>query len=65
MENLKTDIGGMEKVKNIILEIQFLKVKKNGKKWSGKERTYEHNKLVFECEYLNGERIGKGKEYFT
>ena len=29
----------------------------------GKEYYCKYDKLKFECEYLNGERNGKGKEY--
>ena len=34
----------------------------------GKGNIKEYNydgKLLFECEYLNGERNGKGKEYYN
>jgi len=55
----------------LIFEGEFL----NGKKWSGKG--YEYNKVIYElkdgkgiiveskyeCEYSNGEKNGKGKEY--
>ena len=34
---------------------------KNGK---GHEYFLELDKLIFEAEYLNGKRIGKGKEYY-
>ena len=29
----------------------------------GKEYNGHYDKLIYECEYLNGERNGKGKEY--
>ena len=36
----------------------------NGKKWNGKGKEYNNkNKLIFEGEYLNGEKNGKIKEY--
>ena len=41
-------------IKNIIYEL------KDGK---GLVKEYNGNKLIFEGEYLNGERNGKGKEY--
>ena len=32
--------------------------------WNGKIKEYDNNgKLIFEGEYLNGEKNGKGKEY--
>ena len=58
-------------------KIQFKGEYKNGKKWNGKgyndknKIIYElHNgkgyifeNMIFEGEYINGERNGKGKEY--
>ena len=44
---------------NIIFEGEYLK----GKRWSGKVKQYWRNKLLFECQYVNGEINGKGKEY--
>ena len=38
--------------------------KKNGINGHGQEFLIESNDLVFEGEYLNGKRNGKGKEYF-
>jgi len=38
--------------------------KKNGINGPGQEFLIESNDLVFEGEYLNGKRNGKGKEYF-
>ena len=46
---------GYDENGNIIYEL------KNG---NGKVKEYYHNKLIFEGEYLNGQRWnGKGKEY--
>ena len=44
---------------NIIFEGEYLK----GKRWNGTIRQYCWNKLLFECQYINGEINGKGKEY--
>ena len=53
----------MEKEKNgnyLIYEGEYKKGKRNGK---GREYDYKHN-IIFECEYLNDEKInGKEKEY--
>ena len=35
----------------------------NGKLWNGKGVEYDKNIIIFEGEYLNGKRHGKGKEY--
>ena len=45
----------------LIFEGEYL----NDKKWKGIEKEYDEDteKLIFECEYANGERNGKGKEY--
>ena len=32
---------------------------------NGKYKEYDYGKLLFEREFLNGERIGKGKEYYN
>ena len=61
----------MEKEKNgnyLIYEGEYKKGKRNGK---GREYDYKHNEyddetnnIIFECEYLNDEKInGKEKEY--
>ena len=45
----------MEKVKNIIMEIQYLKANINGKRSGGcKEYDFLTGKLIFQGEYLNG-----------
>ena len=52
----------MEQEKNIQIRVdgEFL----NGKKWNGKIKEYsDMGDLIFEGEYLNGEKNGKGKEY--
>ena len=40
------------------------KYKVDGKNGIGKEYKLDTNELIFEGEYLNGKRNGKGKEYF-
>ena len=40
------------------------KYKISGKSGKGKEYLIETNKLIFEGEYLNGKRNGKGKEFY-
>ena len=32
-------------------------------KWTGRGKEFKRNKLIYEGEYLNGIRDGKGKEY--
>ena len=51
------------KYKKLILEIEYSKEEEFNKKGKGKEYA-EGNKLIFEGEYLNKKRNGKGKEYF-
>ena len=33
----------------------------NNKRWNGKGKEYNYDKLIYEGEYSNGERIGKVK----
>ena len=47
---------GYDKLNNIVYEL------KEGKGFI-KEYDYENGNLIFEGEYLNGEKNGKGKEY--
>ena len=53
--NLKWNGKGYDNNNNVVYEL------KNGNGYV--KRYYSDGKLVFECEYLNGERNGKGKEY--
>ena len=46
-------------LEDLIFEGEF----KNNKRWKGKGKEYLEGGLVFEGEYLYGERNGKGKEY--
>ena len=49
---------------NLIYYIQFSKKYiKYETKNKGKEFNFKNDKLIFEGEYLNGKRNGKGKEY--
>ena len=54
--------------KNFVVDIKDYKkisgkYKIGGKKGYGKEYIVNTNRLIFEGEYLNGKRNGKGKEY--
>ena len=68
-QKLKMIIYNKELQKRVLVNIELYKkesgkykiVEKNGK---GKEFMLYTNKLIFEGEYLNGKRSGKGKEYF-
>ena len=63
--------NGKGKEYNDIANVSFEGEFKNGKKWNnlnlkngkGYLKEYKNNVLIFEGEYLNGERNGKGKEY--
>ena len=37
----------------------------NGKKWNGKHKIYNKNgKIIYECDYLNGEKNGIEKRFY-
>ena len=62
-------IYNKELQKNCLVDLEYYKkqcekykiCEKNGK---GKEYSLNTNKLIFEGEYLNGKRNGKGKEFY-
>ena len=70
-EYLNGERNGRGKEYNDIASVSFEGEFKKGKKWNnlnlkngkGYIKEYKNNVLIYEGEYLNGERNGKGKEY--